>query len=395
MSASGGASPSSGAPSSEGPQLPPDGEAARVAVVPGDGIGPEVIGQARRVLDAVRAAGLADLEIEELPHGADHYLETGETLGDDSFRRLRDDFDAILFGAVGDPRVPDDVHARDLLLGLRVRLDLYVNRRPLRLRSAGLSPLAGLADRREGIDAVVIRENTEGLYSGAGGHLREGGPGEVAVSEGIATRVGVERVVRAAFREASSRGATARRPEGGGATEESGRPLVTLAEKSNAVPHMFGLWRRVFTEVADEHPGVEAETRYVDALAMELVREPGRFQVIVAENLLGDVLSDLGAELVGGPGLAPSANVHPGRHGLYEPVHGSAPDLAGSGRANPVAAVLSVGLMLRDLGFGEAAGRVEDAVDAALEQGVRTPDVGGDRSTDDVGRWIARRISGG
>jgi len=374
-----------------------EGETARIALICGDGIGPEVTGEARRVLEAARSAGLASLEMEALPHGADHYLETGETLGDETFHRLRDRFDAILFGAVGDPRVPDNVHARDLLLGLRFRLDLYVNRRPLRLRAPGLSPLAELEDAGRGMDVTIYRENTEGLYSGAGGHVRKGTPHEVAVSEGIATRAGVERIVRAAFRAAADDGS---REEGGEFAAEGGTGAgapgprrVTLAEKSNAVPHLYGLWRRVFEEVAGEYPEVEAETRYVDALAMELVRDPGRFGVIVAENLLGDILSDLGAELVGGPGLAPSANVHPGRHGLYEPVHGSAPELAGSGRANPMAAILSAALMLRDLGFGEAADRVESAVDAALEDEVTTPDLGGDRSTGEVGRWIARRVA--
>ncbi|MFB6241082.1 MAG: isocitrate/isopropylmalate dehydrogenase family protein [Gemmatimonadota bacterium] len=361
-----------------GPALPVGDRAARIAVVGGDGIGPEVTAEARRALEAVRSAGLARLEIEGFPHGADHYLETGETLSEATFERLRDDFDAILFGAVGDPRIPENEHARDLLLGLRVRLDLYVNLRPLRLRDPALSPLA---ETGTGIDWRIYRENTEGMYSGAGGHVRKGTADEVAVSEGVATRPGVERLVRAAFRDAA-------------ASAPSGAPRrVTLAEKSNAVPHMYGLWRRVFREVADEHPEVEAETRYVDALAM--VREPGRFEVLVAENLLGDILSDLGAELVGGPGLAPSANVHPGRHGLYEPVHGSAPDLAGTGRANPMAAVLSAALMLRDLGFGDAADRVGATVDAALAEGVRTPDVGGDRTTGEVGRWIADRVGGG
>lgn len=378
--------------------IPPGGGTARIALIGGDGIGPEVTAEARRTLEAVRSAGLASLETEDLPHGADHYLETGEGLGDETFRRLRDEFHAILFGAVGDPRVPDGAHARELLLGLRVRLDLYLNFRPLRLRDPGLSPLADVGD---GIDVAIYRENTEGLYSGAGGHLRKGTAEEVAVSEGIATRSGVERVVRAAFEGARRGAGGAGAPgEGGGSGGSSGdradrRPRVTLAEKSNAVPHMYGLWRRVFGEVAEEYGGVEAETRYVDALAMELLREPGRFQVIVAENLLGDILSDLGAELVGGPGLAPAANVHPGRHGLYEPVHGSAPGLADSGRANPMAAVLSAALMLRDLGFAAAADRVEEAVDAALEEGVRTPDLGGDLSTAEVGRWIAERVRGG
>lgn len=355
--------------------LEPDVPRLRVALLPGDGIGPEVVGEARRVLEATEVAGGVRLDVEEFPHGADHYLSTGETLGEEAFSRLRDEFDAILFGAVGDPRVPDGVHARDILLGLRRRLDLYVNYRPVRLRAPDLSPLR----RAEaGVHVELFRENTEGMYSGAGGRLRRGTSAEVAVSEGIATRQGVERLVRAAF----------------GHARRTGRRRLTLAHKSNAVPHMYGLWEEVFEEVGAEYEEMRAESRYADALAMELVRDPGRFQVIVAENLLGDVLSDLIAELLGGPGLAPSANRNPGRYGLYEPVHGSAPDLAGTGEANPVAAVLSAALLLRDCGAEGAAERVEAAVDAALEAGVRTPDLGGTATTEEVGRWIARQVSG-
>ena len=345
----------------------------RVALIPGDGVGPEVAAQARRVLEAVGEAGLAELSLETFPHGADHYLETGETLGQVAFERLRDDFDAILLGAVGDPRVPGNEHARDILLGLRFRLDLFINLRPVRLRAPDLCPLR----RERDIDFLIFRENTEGFYTGAGGTLREGTPDEVAVSESLATRRGVERIVRAAFERA----------------RVDGRGLVTLGDKANAVPHVYGLWRRVFREVAEEYSDVESEMRYVDALAMEFVRAPERFGVVVAENLLGDILSDLGAELVGGMGVAPSANVHPGRHGLYEPVHGSAPDIAGTGRANPVGAVLSAALLLRDGGADEAADRVEAAVDRALAEGVRTPDLGGDRSTEEVGAWLVREIS--
>ncbi|MDT8435999.1 MAG: isocitrate/isopropylmalate family dehydrogenase [Gemmatimonadota bacterium] len=349
----------------------------RIALLPGDGIGPEVTGEARRVLEAAAAAGLAELSFETFPHGADHFLATGETLGDEAFARLRDGFDAILLGAVGDPRVPDHRHARDILLGLRFRLDLYANLRPARLRLPELSPLRGAAERP--FDVTIVRENTEGFYAGAGGVLREGTPGEVAVADGLATRVGVERIVRAAF-------ALARR---------EGRGRVTLADKANAVPHLFGLWRRVFRAVAAEHPEIEAEEAYVDAVAMRLVREPERFEVIVTENLLGDILSDLACELAGGIGLAPSANLNPGRHALYEPVHGSAPDLAGTGTANPVGAILSAALLLAGAGAAEAAARVEEAVDAALRGGIRTPDTGGDRSTRDVGAWIADRVRGG
>lgn len=350
----------------------------RIAVIPGDGIGPEVVREARRTLEACERAGLADVDLAEFPHGAEHYLRTGETLSDESFARLRDDFDAILLGAVGDPRVPDGRHARDILLGLRFRLDLYINFRPARLRLPELSPLRS-ADSQP-VDFVIFRENTEGLYTGVGSVEGEGTPAERATSEAVATRRGVERIARAAFEHARG---------------SSGLHRVTLGDKANAVPHVYGLWRRVFADVATEYPDVEAEMRYVDALAMQLVREPHRFKVIVTSNLLGDILSDLAAELVGGMGLAPSANLHPGRHALYEPVHGSAPDLVGTGTANPMAAILSVALMLRDFGAGEAADRVEEAVTAALRAGMRTPDIQGDRSTAEVGEWVAARVRSG
>ncbi|MFQ5746563.1 MAG: isocitrate/isopropylmalate dehydrogenase family protein [Gemmatimonadota bacterium] len=346
----------------------------RIALIPGDGIGPEVLAEARRALDALSAAGLADVALEEFPHGAEHYLATGETLGEAALCRLRDEFDAILLGAVGDPRVPDNRHARDILLGLRFRLDLYINFRPARLRAPRLSPLKSAESRP--IDFVIFRENTEGLYTGSGGLLREGTPDEVAVSESIATRHGVERIVRAAFEFA----------------RREGRTRVTLGDKANAVPHVYGLWRRVFEQVAAEYDGIEAEMRYVDALAMQLVREPGRFEVIVAENLLGDILSDLAAELVGGMGLAPSANLNPAGGSMYEPVHGSAPDLVGTGTANPMAALLSTALLLRDGGAAEAAASIERAVDEALAADVCTPDVGGSMGTEEVGRWIAERV---
>jgi 3-isopropylmalate dehydrogenase len=347
----------------------------RVALIPGDGVGPEVVEEARRVLEAVAAAGLAELAFHEFPHGADHFLATGETLSDDTFHALRDDYDAILVGAVGDPRVPDGRHARDILLGLRFRLDLYINFRPARLRAPRLSPLLAAADTP--IDFVIFRENTEGMYTGAGGRLREGTAQEVAVSESFATRFGVERIVRAAFEYA----------------ETSGRGLVTLGDKANAVPHVYGLWRDVFAEVAAEYPDIESEMRYVDALAMQLVRSPGRFEVIVTENLLGDILSDLAAELVGGMGVAPSANVNPAGGALYEPVHGSAPDLVGKDLANPIAAILSAALLLRDSGAADGADRVEEAVDAALAENMCTPDIGGTATTAEVGAWIAASIA--
>jgi 3-isopropylmalate dehydrogenase len=213
---------------------------------------------------------------------------------------------------------------------------------------------------------------------GIGGGLRRDTPHEIAVSENLATRRGVERIVRAAFEYA----------------ERTGRTRVTLADKANAIPHVYGLWRRVFREVAGSFPSIEAEERYVDALAMELVRRPSRFSVIVTDNLFGDILSDLAAELVGGLGLAPSANYRPGGPGLYEPVHGSAPDIAGRGEANPLGAILSAGLLLEHAGAAEGAQSIDDAVTAAIEADVVTPDLGGGYSTSQVGEWVARRIAG-
>lgn len=346
----------------------------RIALIPGDGIGPEVIRETRRVLDAVTTAGLADLSFEEFPHGAEHYLATGETLGEPAFESLRDEFDAILLGAVGDPRVPDGRHARDILLGLRFRLDLFVNFRPARLRSPELSPLKG-KDRP--IDFVIFRENTEGMYSGSGGQIRAGTAHEVAVSECFATHFGVQRIVRAAFEYA----------------DRTGRARVTLGDKANAVPHVYGLWRRVFDQVAKEYPSIEAEKVYVDALAMDMVRRPERYSVIVADNLLGDILSDLAAELVGGMGLAPSANFHPGGSALYEPVHGSAPDLVGTGTANPMGSILSAALLLEHAGADEAARRVDGAVDRAIAEGIVTADLGGSKTTREVGDWIAEEVA--
>jgi len=356
----------------------------RVAVIGGDGIGPGVTEQACRVLEAVRGAGLADLEMTRFPHGADHYLATGETMSDETFARLRDDFDCILFGSVGDPRVPKGEHARDLLLGLRTRLDLYVNWRPVRLRAADLSPLKDA--RAADLHMEILRENTEGLYSGAGRVEGAGTPREVAYSTGVATRHAVERITRFAFQWA----------------EREERPMA-VADKANAVPHMWGLWRRVFGELQPDFPGVASEAMHIDALVMEMVRSPARFGIVLASNLLGDIISDLGTGLVGGPGVAPSANFRPeggaaGAGGprcsaLYEPVHGTAPDIAGQGKANPMAAVLSGALLLRRHGFGGAAQVVETSVEEALAGGVRTPDLGGSSTTQETGDWLCRRIS--
>lgn len=349
----------------------------RVAVIPGDGVGPEVIVVARRALEiAGRAVGVG-YEFEEFPWGADHYLATGETLPDGAPERLRAGHDAILLGALGDPRLPDNQHARDILLGLRFRLDLYINLRPARLLHPDLCPLREHPDgRQRAIDLVVFRENTEGAYVGLGGNFKLGTPDEVAINEDLNTYTGVKRIIRAAFDHAVQRGL----------------PRVTMTDKANALAFAHGLWRRVFAEVAAEFPFVRTEIEYVDALAMKLVRQPEHYSVIVTSNMFGDILSDLSAGLVGGLGLAASASLHPGRIGLFEPVHGSAPDLAGLGTANPMAAVLSAALLAEHTGAPEVASRLEAAVRSALGEGVGTPDVGGLGTTATVGDWICARL---
>jgi len=327
----------------------------RIAVIAGDGIGPEVIEAAIPILDRVAAKHAFALSWERLPYSADHYLKTGETLPDAAFHHLRDDVDAIFLGALGDPRVPGNQHARDILLGLRFKLDLYVNFRPVELLHPDLTPL-----RVAAVDFVIFRENTEGQYLGRGRTS-----GDEHIAEEVNTGKGVERIIRAAFAWAQSHG----------------KRRVTMSDKSNAIP-AHRIWQDKFKAIAREYPQITAEHRYVDALALELVREPQRFEVIVTNNLYGDILSDLGAGLVGGLGIAASANLNPGsRHALFEPVHGSAPALAGKGVANPLAAVLTGGLMFEHFGYPAAATELKQAVRKVLASKVRTPDLGGDAST--------------
>jgi len=338
----------------------------RIAVIAGDGIGPEVIDAAIPVLDRAAKKHGVSLDWERLPYSADHYLKTKETLPDSAFRHLQTEVDAIFLGALGDPRVPGNEHARDILLGLRFRLDLYVNFRPVTLLHPDLTPLK----TTKPIDFVIFRENTEGVYLGRGRTSAD-----EYIAEEVNTGKGVERIIRAAFAWAQAHGKT----------------RVTMSDKSNAVP-AHKIWQEKFKAVAAEYPKIAAEHRYVDALAMEMVREPERFQVIVTNNLYGDILSDLGAGLVGGLGLAASANLHPGRVGLFEPVHGSAPPLAGKGVANPMAAVLAGALMLEQLGHAEAARDLERAVKEAVAANVRTPDIGGNATTKEAAEAITRHL---
>jgi len=338
----------------------------RIAVIAGDGIGPEVVEAAFGPITRAATARGVQLDLERLPYGTDHYLQTKETLPDAAFRHLRDDVDAIFLGAIGDPRAPGNEPGRDILLGLRFRLDLYINFRPIRLLHPDLTPLRASGD----IDFVIFRENTEGVYLGRGRIA-----GEEYIAEEVNTARGVERIIRAAFAWARTHGKT----------------RITMGDKANAVP-AHRIWQDTFRRVAAEFAEIAAEHRYVDALALELVRQPGRFQVVVTNNLYGDILSDLGAGLVGGLGLAASANLHPGRPGLFEPVHGSAPPLAGKGIANPMAAVLAGALMLEQLGHADAAGDLERAVRAALAAGARTPDLGGSATTTQVARAVEAEL---
>jgi 3-isopropylmalate dehydrogenase len=337
----------------------------RIAVIAGDGIGPEVINQGIRVLHAVSGSNGASLEFIPYDLGADRYLRTGEIIPDGVFKELQE-VDAIYLGAVGDPRVSNPQYAAGLLLRLRFELDLWVNLRPSRLLAPGLTPLKDAP----AIDLVVVRENTEGAYVGIGGQFKRGTDDEVAIQEDINTRKGVERIQHYAFELATQR-RNNRHP---------GR--LTMVDKSNALYLAHDLWQRVFAEERQRAPQTEAEHLFVDAAAMQLVKSPGRFDVIVTNNMFGDILSDLASELVGGLGQAPSGNINPDTsRGLFEPVHGSAPKHAGKGIANPVGAILAGAMMLRHLGQASAAEQVETAVMAAAAAGRTTRDLGGSLTT--------------
>jgi 3-isopropylmalate dehydrogenase len=349
----------------------------RIAVIPGDGIGKDVTAEAVKVLKAVCEVSGKTLDLEMLPWSADHYLATGVTLPPNGYDMLRDDFDAILLGALGDPRVVDNRHARDILLGTRFELDLYVNYRPVKLLHDSLCPLK---DRgRKDVNFVVFRENTEGVYVSIGGRFKAGTPDEVSIQEEINTFKGVNRIIRHAFEYAKAQGLT----------------KVCMADKSNAMQQGHALWQRVFKEVAAEYPGIKASHMYIDALAMFLVKDPGQFEVVVTNNLFGDIVTDIGGALQGGLGMAGSGNIHPGRTSLFEPVHGSAPPLAGKNVANPMGAVLSSALMLETLGWNDEARRIEAAVEAAIVAGETTTDIGGSRGTTQVGDWLAGAVKRG
>ena len=344
------------------------GDSYHLACVAGDGIGPEVVAEARKAVDAAAARFGFGVDWIDFDLGAERWLRTGEALPDAAVKELRE-ADAILLGAVGRPDVPPGVLERGLLLRLRFELDLYVNLRPVKLYPGVASPLAGVGP--EDLDLLVVRENTEGVYAGAGGVVHRGTPMEVATETSIETRAGVERCLRYAA---------------GRARERAGR--LTLVHKTNVLTHAGDLWQRAAREVAGE-AGVTLDYVHADAACLYLVSDPARFDVVVTDNLFGDILTDLGAAVAGGLGTAASANLNPQRApSLFEPVHGSAPDIAGTGTANPVAAVLSAALLLEHLGEAEAAAAVEAAAVAALPEA-------GEYSTRALGDRIAGNVAGG
>ena len=353
------------------------GAKARIAVIPGDGIGAEVTPEAVKVLTAVCAAANRSLEFVEFDWGADKYLSEGVTLPPGAVEMLRDEFDAVLFGALGDPRVPSNQHAADILLGLRFKLDLYVNARPVELLDDRLTPLRDRSEKD--ICLIVFRENTEGLYVGVGGTFKQGTLDEIAIQEDVNSRKGVERIIRYAFEHA----------------RKNGLKRVCMSDKSNAMTFAHGLWQRVFKEVRQEYADIESRHLFIDTLAMEIVRDPSQFDVIVTCNLFGDIISDLGAQLAGGLGLAPSGNIHPGKTSLFEPVHGSAPNIVGKGIANPLGSVLTSAMMLEFLGWKPQAAAIRAAVRAALRENCVTPDLGGNKRTAEVGDWLTRFVEKG
>jgi 3-isopropylmalate dehydrogenase len=345
----------------------------KLAILPGDGIGVDVTREAVKVLEAVAADSDLSLQLDHFVYGADHYLKTGETLPDSVVEEFRN-YDAIFMGALGDPRVPDMRHARDILLGTRFKLDLYMNLRPVRCMHDRLCPLRDF--KAADVDFVVFRENTEGLYVGVGGIFKKGTADEIAIQEDINTRKGVERIIRAAFEYAKLHG----------------RREVLMSDKSNALRYGHDIWQRVFFEVAEEYPEIETRHLYVDALAMQMIKNPAQFDVIVTCNMFGDIVTDLGAQLQGGLGVAASGNIHPGAASMFEPVHGSAPKYAGTDRANPVAAILTAAMMLEHVGAVEGSRRVERAVSECLGANECTRDLGGDLGTAATGDAVVRRL---
>ncbi len=349
----------------------------RLGVILGDGVGHDVLPVMVDVVTEAAGAFGVSVEPEIYNYGAAHYLEHGTPQPGDPnelVREMAQKHDAIMFGSAGlDPRIPEDVNCRDLLRALRYELDLYVNLRPAPLLDQRFSPLK----KEVPIDLVVVRENTEGLMARMGGNFKKGTTDEVAITEDINTYKGVERICRYAFEYA----------------RENGYPKVTMADKHGSVIHAHGLWKRVFWETSEKFPGIEGEHKFIDTLCMDLVMYPEHFGVMVTNNMFGDILSDLCASLVGGVGLAASGCIHPGRVCMFEPVHGTAPDIALKGIANPFAAVLTGRIMLNTLGHKDAAALIWEAIRSAVRDNQVTGDLGGDLNTQGVGEYLHKKVS--
>jgi 3-isopropylmalate dehydrogenase len=348
----------------------------KIAVVPGDGIGPEVIDAGMRILEKLNDSGKLGLDFQHFGWNADEYLRTGVSMPPGAMDDIRDHYAAVYLGAFGDPRVPDMKHAADILLGMRFQLDLYVNYRPVKLLNERLCPLKDKT--KKDVDMVIFRENTEGAYVGMGGFFKKGSPEEIAVQEDVSSRKGVERIIRYAFEYAKS----------------NGRKSVCMSDKNNIMRFGGDLWLRTFEDVAKEYPDIEHFHMFVDALSMQMVRAPEMFDVIVTNNMFGDIVTDLGAALQGGLGMAASGNIHPGKVSLFEPIHGSAPKYAGKDIANPLGAILTAAMMLDYLGFSAEAERIERATIAAIEAGETTSDLGGTLGTKAAGEAVLARLGG-
>jgi 3-isopropylmalate dehydrogenase len=345
----------------------------KIAVVPGDGIGVDVTAEAVKVMHACGDVTGRKLELKHYDYGAEKYLATGISMPPGGYDDLAS-YDAIFMGAFGDPRVPDMRHAADILLGTRFVLDLYVNYRPVNLFDERLCPLKGI--KPGDIDIAIFRENTEGLYVGMGGNFKKNTADEIAIQEDINTRKGVQRIIEYAFEFAV----------------KTGRKKVCMSDKSNVLTYGHDLWQRVFKEVGANYPQIQTSHMYVDALSMQLIKDPKAFDVIVTCNMFGDIITDIGAQLQGGLGMAASANIHPGGAAMFEPVHGSAPKYAGKDVANPFGAILTIQLMYEHLGMKEEAGLLENAVKTAIHENQTTHDLGGALGTKAVGDYLAKVI---
>lgn len=345
-----------------------------VAIIPGDGIGVDVTREAVKVLNRAQEVYDFKLEMTHFDWGAEKYLKEGITLPEGALDMFRKEYDAIYAGAFGDPRVPDMKHGEDILLGMRFGLDLYINFRPIKLLNDALTPLKGRTTRD--IDFVIFRENTEGMYVKIGGIFKKDTPEEIAIQEDMNTRHGVERIIVAAFEYA----------------KKTGRKRVTMADKSNVLRYGHDLWQRAFAQIAGRYPDIEANTQFVDAVTMWMVLKPDQYEVIVTNNMFGDIITDLGAALQGGLGMAASGNIHPGQVSLFEPVHGSAPKYAGKNVTNPIGAILTAAMMLDTIGYPEAAAGIEKAVIQTISDKQVTRDLGGDLSTTAAGEAICSAL---